>query len=90
MCQHRNDIFMLNNNTHLINTHFNGPFSRTTWVCRHQKGRTILDFNEARDDGWQWHQLDHMKIIFTLLQANNHTSTSSLKIFHGPDALPNA
>ena len=24
---------------------------RTTWVSRYQKGRTILDFNEARDDG---------------------------------------
>jgi len=23
--------------------------------------QTILDFNRARDDGWQWHQLDHMK-----------------------------
>jgi len=46
---------------------FNGLFSRTTWVSRHQKDRTILDFNEARDDGWhwyqQWHQLDHMQII---------------------------
>jgi len=30
---------------------FNSLFSRTTWVSRHQKGRTILDFNEARDDG---------------------------------------
>ena len=30
---------------------FNGLFSRTTWVSWYQKGRTILDFNEARDDG---------------------------------------
>jgi len=30
---------------------FNGFFSRTTWVSRHQKGKTILDFNEVRDDG---------------------------------------
>jgi len=29
----------------------NGLFSGTTWVSRHQKGKTILDFNEARDDG---------------------------------------
>jgi len=29
---------------------FNGLFSRTTWVSQHQKGKTILDFNEARDD----------------------------------------
>jgi len=29
---------------------FNGLVSRTIWVSQHQKGRTILDFNEARDD----------------------------------------
>ena len=32
--------------------------------------------------GWQWHQMDHMKIICTLLQTDNHTSTSSLAICH--------
>jgi len=41
---------------------------------------TILDFTGARDDGWQWHQLDHMQIICTLLQTDNHTSTSPLTI----------
>jgi len=30
---------------------FNGLFSRSTCVSQHQKGRTILDFNEAGDDG---------------------------------------
>jgi len=35
-----------------MNKHrFNGIFSRKPWVSRHQKGKTILDFNEARDDG---------------------------------------
>jgi len=28
--------------------------------------------------GWQWAQLDHMEIICSLLQTNNHTITSSL------------
>jgi len=28
--------------------------------------------------GWQWHQLDHMQIICTLLRTDNHASTSSL------------
>jgi len=28
--------------------------------------------------GWQWHQLDHMEIICTPLQTDNHVSTSSL------------
>jgi len=27
----------------------NGLFSRTTWARWHQKGKAILDFNEARD-----------------------------------------
>jgi len=28
--------------------------------------------------GWQWHQLDHMQIICTSLQTDNHTSISPL------------
>jgi len=28
--------------------------------------------------GWQWHHLDDMQIICTLLQTDNHASTSSL------------
>jgi len=36
--------------------------------------------------GWQWHQLDHMHIICTSLQTDNHTSTSSF-IFYRLDAL---
>jgi len=30
---------------------FNGLFSWTTWVSRHQKGKIVLDFTGARDDG---------------------------------------
>jgi len=29
--------------------------------------------------GWQWHQLDYMQTICTLLHTDNHSSTSSLK-----------
>jgi len=36
---------------------------------------------------WQWHQLDNIQIICTLLQADNHTSIPSLKF---SDALPDA
>jgi len=39
--------------------------------------------------GWQWYQLDHMQIICTSLQTDNHTSTSPLS-FYTPDALPAA
>ena len=41
---------------------FNGPFSRTTRVSQYQKGKTNLDFTEARDSEWQWHQLRHMQV----------------------------
>ena len=41
---------------------FNGPFSGTTRVSRYQKGRTSLDFTEARDSEWQWHELGHMQV----------------------------
>jgi len=33
--------------------------------------------------GSQWHQLDHMQIICTSLQTDNHASTSSLKFSQG-------
>ena len=40
------------------NTHqFNGHLSWTTRVSRYQKGKTNLDFTEARDSEWQWNQL---------------------------------
>jgi len=32
---------------------FNGPFSGTTRVSQYQKGKTNLDFTEARDSEWQ-------------------------------------
>ena len=56
---------------------FNGPFSRTTQVSRYQKGKTNLDFTEARDNEWQWHQLEHMQVC-TSLQTDNHARTPPL------------
>jgi len=44
---------------------------------RYQKGKTSLDFNEARDSEWQWHQLGHMQVC-TSLQTDNHASTPPL------------
>jgi len=49
-------------------------------VSRYHKGKTNLDFTEARDSEWQWHQLDHMQIC-TSLQTNNHASTPPLSFF---------
>jgi len=52
----------------------------TTWVSRCQKGKTNLDFTEARDSEWQWHQMGHMQVC-TSLQTDNHASTSPLSFF---------
>jgi len=52
--------------------------SGTTQVSRYQKGgKTNLDFTEARDSKWQWHQLGHMQVCITL-QTDNHASTPPL------------
>ena len=48
--------------THTHTHPFNGPFSGTTQVSQYQKGKTNLDFTEARDSEWQWHQLGHMQV----------------------------
>jgi len=84
---------ILLNNTHSLITHththpFNGTFSGTTGVSQYQKGKTNLDFTEARDSEWQWHQLGHMQVC-TSLQIDNHASTPPLS-FYRPDALPAA
>ena len=42
-------------------------------MSRYQKGKTNLDFTEARDSEWQWHHLGHMQIC-TLLQTAPHHS----------------
>jgi len=46
-------------------------------VNQYQKGKTNLDFTEARDSEWQWHQLGYMQVC-TSLQADNHASTTPL------------
>jgi len=58
-------------------------------VSRYQKGKTNLDFTEARDSEWQWHQLGHMQVC-TSLQTDNHASTPITQFFYRPDALPAA
>ena len=73
----RHVIWRMRSGTHTHTQPFNGPFSRTTRVSRYQKGKTNLDFTEARDGKWQWNQLGHMQVC-TLLQTNNHTSTQPL------------
>jgi len=75
-------VFWQHTRTHArTHTHpFNGSFSGTTRVSRYQKGKTNLDFTEARDSERQWHQLGHMQVCISL-QTDNHTSTPPLKSF---------
>jgi len=63
--------------THTRTQPFNGPLSWTTRVSRYQKGKSNLDFTEARDGEWQWHQLGHMQVC-TSLKTDNHASTPPL------------
>jgi len=64
-------------------------FSSKTWVSWHHKGKPIpfriLLKQEMME--WQWHHLDHMQIICTSLQTDNHASTSPFS-FYRLDALP--
>jgi len=53
-------------------------------VSQYQKGKTNLDFAEARDSEWQWHQLGksaHRSGQITP-SAPHHS------VFYRPDALP--
>jgi len=37
-----------------------------------------VDFTEARDSEWQWHQLGHMQVC-TSLETDTHTSTPPVR-----------
>jgi len=66
---------------------FNGPFSRTTWVSRYQKGRTIPDFAEARDDGVAVASAGPYAKHFHFAREIT-TPVPHISVFYRPDALP--
>ena len=70
--------------SHHTHTHpFNGPLSGTTWVSRYQKGKTNLDFTEARDSGISW------TICKSALRSRQiSTPVPHHSVFYRPDALP--
>ena len=90
-CRPTNSVKALKANVYsFTHTHpFNGPFSGTTRVSLYQKGKTNLDFTEARDSEWQWHQLRHMQVC-TSLQTDNHASTPPLSFLQAgcPSCCP--
>jgi len=47
-------------------------------VGQYQKGKTNLDFTEAKDSEWQWHQQ-----VCNSLQTDNHAITPPLRAFTG-------
>ena len=75
-------MWILTFHTH---THpFNGPFSGTIQMSLYQKGKTNLNFTEARDSEWQWHQLGRKsapRSILITMPAPHHS------VFYRPDAL---
>jgi len=71
------------NYTHTHTHTFNGPFSGTTRVS---KGKTNLDFTEARDSEWQWHQLGICKSAPRSRQIT--TPVPHRSVFYRPDAIP--
>jgi len=44
-------------------------------VRRYHKGKTNLDFTEARDSEWQWHQLGRMQVC----TSHQHPTTLFLQ-----------
>jgi len=84
------EVFLTPRHTHThTHTHtFNGLLSGTTRVSRYQKGKIYLDFIEARDSEWQWHQLGHMQVCSRSRQITPPAPHHS--VFYRPDALPTA
>ena len=80
--------FIDHTHTHTHTHPFNGPLSGTTWVSRYQKGKTNLDFTEARHSECQWH-LGHMQVC-TVLQTEAMPAPHH-SVFTGrmPFLLPN-
>jgi len=61
-------------------THLTMLFPGLPGVSWYQKGKTNLDFTEARYSEWQWHQLGCMQVC-TSHQTDNHTNTSPLTLY---------
>jgi len=86
-------VLFLHNSCETTHTHththpFNGRLSGTTQVSRYQKGKTNLDFTEARDSERQWHQLGHMQSAPRSRQIT--TPEPHHSVVYRPDALPAA
>jgi len=75
--------------TQHTHTGFTNPLSGTTRMSWYQKGKTNLEFTEARDSEWQWNPLDHMQVC-TVFQTDNHVRTPPLSFLQAgcPSCCP--
>jgi len=73
--QHRNIIHIKNRQTR---RRLMASFPEQPGYAGPRQNKPFWILTKQKIIGWQWHQLDHMQIICTLLQTDNHVSTSSL------------
>jgi len=57
-------------------------------VSQYQKGKTSLDFTEARDSEWQWHQRGHMQVHLAP-DRQPHQQLTTVFYMRIPFLLPN-
>jgi len=63
---------------YVTDTHITTSFPGQPGQAGTRKVKAIWILMKQEMIGRQWHQLDHMQIICTSLQADDHASTSSL------------
>jgi len=61
---------------------FNGLFWDYPGEPVPERKKNNLDFTEARDNEWQWHQLGRMQVCISL-QTDSYASTQPLSFFTG-------
>ena len=81
------DYLLVGSNSGLIghcytHTRLTALFMGLPRLASTRKAKTNLNFTEARDSEWQWHQLGRMQVC-TSLQTDNHASTPPLSFFTG-------
>ena len=79
--------------THAHTHLFNSPLSGSTRVSRYQKGKTNLDFTEARDSEWRMQWVCEWHICLAICKSAprfRQITTPALyrSVFYRPDALP--
>jgi len=75
----RTDVWRAFASSATTHTHSTALFPGLPGSAGTRKVKTDLDFTEARDSEWQWHQLGNMQVCISL-QTDNHASTPPLSV----------